>query len=117
MILENDNDERERKNAMNAHVSKDITLEGAIKPIPYNSRARKYKLKGLSDPQDFKLTQYREKYDKFLKLNNNTSTKEVWKIYDHVAGELTKEQVDKVLNEMVTSELDKFIEQVVIDEF
>lgn len=78
--------------------------------VPYNSRARKYKLKGLTDVQDFKLSQYREKYDKFLKLHNNTSTKEVWKIYDHIAGELTKEQMDKVLNDMVNSELDRFVE-------
>jgi len=51
----------------------------------YNSRARKYKLKGLSEVQDFKISQYREKYDAFLKKHNNTSTKEVWKIYDHVS--------------------------------
>ena len=88
MILENDNFENERKNA---HQNEEIILEGSHKPVPYNSRARKFKLSGLTEPQDFKLSQYREKYDKFLKVHNNTSTKEVWKIYDHIAAELMKE--------------------------
>lgn len=107
MILENDNFENERKNA---NQNEEIILSGEHKPVPYNSRARKFKLSGLTEPQDFKLSQYREKYDKFLKVHNNTSTKEVWKIYDHIAAELMKEQMDKVLNDMVTTELDKFVE-------
>ena len=90
MILEQDNFDKERKEA---NQIQEITLSGLAPAtrLPYNSRARKYKLKGLSDVQDFKLHQYREKYDKFLKLHNNTSTKEVWKIYDHIAAELMKE--------------------------
>ena len=114
MILENDNFEKEQKNASQ---NEEIILSGEYKPVPYNSRARKYKLKGLTEPQDFKLSQYREKYEKFLKLHNNTATKEVWKIYDHISAELMKEQMDKVLNDMCTTDLDKFLEKVIVDEF
>jgi len=31
---------------------------------------------------------YRDKYEKFLKLHNNTANKDVWKIYDHIAADI-----------------------------
>ena len=52
-----------------------------------------------------------------MKKHNNTSTKEVWKIYDHIAQELMKECMGEVLQSMVTKELDTFVEQVIVDEF
>ena len=77
---------------------------------------RKYKL-GLTEQQKSKLGIYRERYEKFLKLHNNTSTKEVWQIYDHIATELLREQLNLALHSYVTHDLDKFIEQVLVDEF
>ena len=64
-----------------------------------------------------KLQVYREKYDAYLKMHNNTSTKEVWKIYDHIASELKKEQLNTVLHDVITKELDNFVENVITDEF
>ena len=78
--------------------------------------ARKYKL-SLSGAQKEKIQYNREKYENFLKLHNNTSSKEVWKIYDHIANELMREQLNKVLENMVTNDLDKFVEQMIVDEF
>lgn len=34
---------------------------------------------------------YREKYEKFLKIHNNTCNKEVWTIYDHLTDDLYHE--------------------------
>ena len=33
----------------------------------------------------------KEKYEKFLKMNNNTASKDVWKIYDHIADDIFHE--------------------------
>jgi len=41
----------------------------------------------------------REDYNKFLKLNNNTSNKEVWKVYDHLTADL----VGDILSEVMTT--------------
>lgn len=75
--------------------------------------ARKYKL-GAPNP---KIAAYRDKYENYLKLHNNTSSREVWNIYDHIANELMKEQLNDVLQKMVTHDLDKFVEQMIQDEF
>ena len=75
--------------------------------------ARKYKL-GPANP---KIAAYRDKYENYLKIHNNTSSKEVWNIYDHIANELMKEQLNDVLHKMVTNDLDKFVEQMIQDEF
>ena len=34
---------------------------------------------------------YKEKYEKFLKIHNNTANKDVWKIYDHIAEDIFHE--------------------------
>lgn len=76
----------------------------------YNSRARKYKLGTIPKDTMNKITQYRTKYEQFLKLHNNSSQKELWTIYDHVANDLMKEQLEEVINRMVTSDLDTYLE-------
>jgi hypothetical protein len=57
-----------------------------------------------------KLQLYREKYDNYLKMHNKTSTKEVWKIYDHIAQELMKEKLNEVLESVITKDLDRYVE-------
>jgi hypothetical protein len=37
------------------------------------------------------ITLYREKYEKYLKMHNNTANKEVWKVYDHIAADIFHE--------------------------
>jgi hypothetical protein len=83
-ILENAKiDEEQKKSDMDQ-----IKFEGDAKnPESHNSMARKYKL-GPSNP---KIAAYRDKYENYLKVHNNTSSKEVWNIYDHIANELMKE--------------------------
>ena len=50
-------------------------------------------------------------------MHNNTSTKEVWKIYDHIAEELMKEKLSEVLEGYIGKDLDRYVEQVITDEF
>ena len=39
-------------------------------------------------------------------------------MYDHIAAELLKEQVDAVLEKVVTQDIEKWLlEQVIVDEF
>jgi hypothetical protein len=78
---------------------------------------RKFKL-GLSKQQIDKIAGYRERYGKYLERHNQTRQQDVWKIYDHVAAELLKEQVDSVLEHVVSKDIEKWLlEQVIIDEF
>jgi hypothetical protein len=37
------------------------------------------------------ITLYKEKFDKYLKMHNNTSNKDVWKIYDHLTDDIFHE--------------------------
>jgi hypothetical protein len=79
----------------------------------YNSSEaanRKFKAMPLPQAALNRISQYRDKYDSFLKLHNNTSSKEVWKIYDHIASELFREKLNEVLNQLVTHDLDRFVE-------
>lgn len=92
--------------------AQDIELVGGQTDeiAPYNSRARKWKLGTIPKDNMNKISQYRTKYEQFLKLHNNSSQKEVWNIYDHIANDLMKEQLEEVINRMVTSDLDQYLE-------
>lgn len=94
-----------------------VMMSGDQKLVDRVGMNRKFKLAGLPAQQSNRIQAYRDKYDKFLKVHNNTSQKEVWKIYDHIATELLKEQLNTVLQEVATRELDRFVEQVILDEF
>ena len=92
----------------------------AAKVDAYNSSEaanRMYVAMPLPQVSFNRIKLYREKYDSFLKLHNNTSSKDVWKIYDHIAAELMRENLNEVLQQMVTHDLDRFVEQVIVDEF
>lgn len=112
-ILENHRiDEQAKKQDMDQ-----IQLVGDQKEISaHNSLQRKYQCT-LTATQKEKIAYNRSKYESFLKLHNNTASKEVWKIYDHIANELMKEQMNNVLDQMVAKDLDRFVEQVIVDEF
>lgn len=97
MILEDAKIDEERKQLSQANNKEYIKMKGDPKLADQVGLNRKYKLPGLTTQQAHRINQYREKYDKFLKIHNNTSQKEVWKIYDHIAAELMKEQMDSVL--------------------
>lgn len=58
----------------------------------------------------------REDYNKFLKLNNNTSNREVWKVYDHLTADLFGDILSEVMV-TINKDLDKFTEKVIFDEF
>ena len=58
----------------------------------------------------------RDRYDKYLKLHNNTSNKQVWKVYDHLAADLLQDAMNEVLG-TIDRDLDKFCEKVIYDEF
>ena len=58
----------------------------------------------------------RDRYDKYLKLHNNTSNKQVWKVYDHLAADLLQDAMNEVLGS-IDKDLDKFCEKVIYDEF
>ena len=77
---------------------------------PYVPKPRKYQLGAMQPARMAQITGYRDKYERYLRLHNNTAAKEVWKIYDHIASELMREQVNIVLQEMVTKDLDNFVE-------
>ena len=95
-----------------------IVLSGTGRDIPsYNSQARKWVMSGLDGKTKHKLTVYREKYEAFLRQHNNTANKEVWKIYDHIANELMREQLNKALDVIVTKDIEEYVEQVIVDEF
>ena len=58
----------------------------------------------------------RERYDKYLKLHNNTSNKQVWKVYDHIAADLMADVLAEIMG-TIDKDLDKFCEKVIYDEF
>ena len=114
MILEDAKIEEERRRF---NVKESIQMSGEPKLGDRVGMNRKYKAAGLPPQQANRVQAYREKYEQFLKIHNNTSQKEVWKIYDHIAAELLKEQLNTVLQDVATRELDRFVEQVILDEF
>jgi hypothetical protein len=63
-----------------------------------------------------KIQSSRNDYEKYLKLHNNTANKEVWKVYDHLAADLTNEVLAEIMG-TIDRDLDKFCEKVIIDEF
>ena len=78
---------------------------------------RKYKL-GLSKQQIDKIAGYKQRYAKYLESHNQTSHRDVWKIYDRIAAGLLDEQVDAVLDQVVSQDIEKWLlEQVIVDEF
>ena len=92
-------------------------MEGGPSTDVYVPPPRKWKT-NLSKAQVTKIQQHKEKYGKYLEMHNQTQAQEVWKIYDHVAAELLKEQLDTVLTNVVQKDLEKWlVEQVIVDEF
>lgn len=62
-----------------------IELKGGIKQV--EEIKRKYQVNFKTEVVS-NIEQYREKYQQFLKMHNNTSSKDVWKIYDHLTSDI-----------------------------
>ena len=62
------------------------------------------------------ITLYREKYEKYLKMHNNTANKDVWKVYDHIADDIFHELYGQALKQ-VAGDMEEYIEKVIVDEF
>ena len=58
----------------------------------------------------------REDYNRFLKENNNTSNREVWKVYDHLTADLFNDVLTEVM-QTLNKDLDQYCEKVIYDEF
>ena len=76
---------------------------------------RKYKVE-IDQAVIHNITVYREKYEKYLKMHNNTANKDVWKIYDHIADDIFHEMYNKALKD-VSKDMEEYIEKVIYDEF
>ena len=76
---------------------------------------RKWKV-DIADEITRRIQSSRADYEKYLKLNNNTSNKEVWKVYDHLAADLTNELLGQIMG-TIDKDLDSFCEKVIVDEF
>ena len=59
---------------------------------------------------------YKDKFDRYLKANNNTSNKDVWKIYDHLTDDIFHEIFTASMKD-VNKDLESYIEKVIFDEF
>jgi hypothetical protein len=44
-----------------------------------------------------------------LELHNNTRSREVWKIYDHISNELIRESINNVLESVVSQDIEKWL--------
>ena len=50
-------------------------------------------------------------------MHNNTSNKDVWRVYDHLAAEMFHEMLSETLKSVVNKDLEDYIEKVIVDEF
>lgn len=76
-----------------------------------------YKFKiDIKDETVNNIALYKEKYEKYLKMHNNTANKDVWKIYDHIADDLFHELYQQAIKE-VSKDMEEYIEKVIYDEF
>ena len=76
---------------------------------------RKYKV-AIDSQTLHSITLYREKYEKFLKMHNNTANKDVWKAYDHIAADIFHELYSQALSN-VQKDMEEYIDKVIVDEF
>jgi ERCC4-related helicase len=58
----------------------------------------------------------REAYERYLKAQNNTSSKDVWRVYDHIADDIFHELYGQALRN-VSKDMEEYIEKVIVDEF
>jgi hypothetical protein len=49
-------------------------------------------------------------------MHNNTASKDVWKVYDHIAADLFHELFAQSLTQ-VQKDMEEYIDKVIVDEF
>ena len=90
-------------------------IEFAQEELKYEAPKRKRKVE--MDPATVhNIVLYREKYEKYLKIHNNTASKDVWKVYDHIAADIFHELFSQALIN-VQKDMEEYIEKVIVDEF
>ena len=67
-----------------------IELKGHRGMKEVEEKKRKYRV-DISKEALYNINEYREKYEGYLKIHNNTANKEVWKVYDHLMDDLYHE--------------------------
>jgi len=113
MMTKIDNKGRITDSKNNSPSKNGIMIQGI--PDPNIPIRRKYKIEMKEDTIN-NIVLYREKYDKFLKMHNNTANKEVWKIYDHISDDIFHEIYAQAIKE-VSKDMEEYIEKVIYDEF
>lgn len=78
-------------------------------------RKRKYKV-DIPNEVISNINEYRNKYESYLKIHNNTSNKEVWKVYDHLTDDLFHELISQSMKD-INTDLEDYLEKVIYDEF
>jgi len=79
------------------HLSKPTT-DTSMQPLEFHHSAplpppkRKWKAE-IHDSIRHSITLYREQYERYLKMHNNTANKDVWKVYDHIAADMFNEML------------------------
>ena len=46
------------------------------------------------------IDKYRTAYEKFLRVHNNTSDKQVWQIYDHITNEIFNDVYEEACKDL-----------------
>ena len=92
-----------------------IEIDGAATGFDSTLVKRKWRI-DIDKDKVRNIEEGRERYDKYLKLHNNTSNRQVWKVYDHLAADLLHDVLSEVMGN-IDKDLDKFCEKVIYDEF
>jgi hypothetical protein len=90
-------------------------IEFKAEDIKYEEPKRKYRV-DLDTQTLHNIVLYREKYEKYLKIHNKTATKDVWRVYDHIAADIFHELFNQSLV-TVQKDMEEYIEKVIVDEF
>jgi hypothetical protein len=90
-------------------------IEFQKEELKYEEPKRAYRV-DLDSQTVHNIVLYREKYEKYLKLHNNTASKDVWKVYDHIAADIFNELYGQALTN-VQKDMEEYIEKVIVDEF
>ena len=81
----------------------------------YSQQKRKWRVE-IENEVLSNIQSYKDKYEKFLKIHNNTCQKDVWKIYDHLTDDIFHEVLFITMKD-VNKDLEQYIEKVIFDEF
>lgn len=96
-------------------IGKTVKIAGAVDAETAGLIRRKWRI-DIESGVKLSIEQGRENWNKWLKEHNNTSSKKVWEVYDHLAADLTQEILTEMMG-TIDNDLDSYCEKVIIDEF